>query len=137
MCVCVCVCFQDMIIGIILQIESYLCHLSLLHILTNENSGNNYSHSFEDSFEVLTKHFFIFILFLVFRTSWFGFFLSVEEGIVRKLAKCLYLRRRRHQIHCLTWAPFISLAWLSVMLSHGVKEGTVARTLGKVIYLAY
>ena len=59
-CVCVCVCFQDMIIGIILQIEYYLCHLSLLHILTNENSGNNYSHSFEDSFEVLTKHFFYF-----------------------------------------------------------------------------
>lgn len=37
-----------MIIGIILQIESYLCHFILLYILTNENSGNNYSHSFDE-----------------------------------------------------------------------------------------
>ena len=79
------------------------------------NSGNNYSHLMMTT---LTKLFWIFILFLVFQTSWFGFFLSVAEGIVRKLAKCLYLHKRRHQIHCLTWA-FFHISSQTVMFSHG------------------
>ena len=103
-----------MIIGIILQIESYSCHFILLHILTNEILVT----IILIWWWPLTKLFWIFIMFLVFQTSWFGFFLSVAEGIVRKLAKCLYLHKRRHQIHCLTWA-FFHISSLTVMFSHG------------------
>ena len=97
-----------MIIGIILQIESYLCHFILLHILTHENSGNDYSHSFDEdhSYKTFLDFHFVFGV----SNIMVCFSLSVAEGIVRKLAKCRYPHKRRHQIHCLTWAFFISLA---------------------------
>ena len=51
--------------------------------------------------------------------SWLSLFCSIKGGI---------------RFHCLTRHFLISLAWLSMMLS---LEGTVPRTLGKDIHLAY
>lgn len=122
-----------MIIGIILRIESYSCHFILLHILTNEILEtiiliwwwpllqNFFGFSF--CFWCF-KHHGLASSFLLQRglwESWQSVFTSIKGGI-RSTA----------------WRGpfFISLArlWCSVM---GMKEGTVPRTLVKVIYLAY